>query len=194
MGGKSDTWFGFGYFLLPAVLKVLYVLCTIAMLAGGVFVIVDMWSGINLETRILYIVVVALSPFLVRFVFELLLLPFRISEDLSAIRKRYEQPPKAMEPEQRRTRVPKPESIPVPEPAPTSAPTPAVSASNSQTPQQPPPRPTQPMQMPQIQPMQTAPKSVNVQPASLEGDRVAQALRSNDPFSAPPVHRSDRDQ
>lgn len=193
MGGKSNTWFGFGCFLLPAVLKVLYVVCTIAMLAGGVFVIVDMWSGINLETRILYIVVVALSPFLVRFVFELLLLPFRISEDLRAIRKRYEQPPIAMEPEQRRYKAPKPESSPTSEPAPTPAPTPAVSTINSQTLQQP-PRQNPPVQMPPIQPMPTAPKPVNVQPTSLESDRVAQALRPNDPFSAPPVHRTDRDQ
>jgi hypothetical protein len=81
MSGKSKTWFGFSYFLLPAVLKVLYVIGTIVMLAGGVYVIVDLWSSTNLETRILYIVMAALSPFFVRFVFELLLLPFRIAED-----------------------------------------------------------------------------------------------------------------
>ena len=187
MSGKSNPWFGFGYFLLPAVLKVLYVIGTIAMLAGCVYVIVDLWSGINLETRILYIVMAALSPFFVRFVFELLLLPFRIAEDLRAIRLRYEQPPKAMEPEQRRSRAPEP--IPTPGPVPAPAPVTAF-VSASPVPQQP-PRPVQTVQTPRIQPM-PALKPVEVQPASLEGDRVAQALRTNDPFSAPPVQRTDR--
>lgn len=188
MGGKSRKLFGFGYFLLPAVLKVLYVLCTIAIFAGGVYLIVTMYSGITLETRILYIVVVALSPFLVRFVFEILLLPFRIAEDLRAIRIRNEQPPKAPEPEPRRNRA----QEPVLAPAPAPTPSPAVSASNPQPPQQP-PRPTQTVQTPRIQPM-PAPKPAEVQPSSLEGDRVAQALRPNDPFSAPPVQRTDRGQ
>ncbi|PKL14737.1 MAG: hypothetical protein CVV52_00455 [Spirochaetae bacterium HGW-Spirochaetae-8] len=189
MSGKSKTWFGFSYFLLPAVLKVLYVIGTIVMLAGGVYVIVDLWSSTNLETRILYIVMAALSPFFVRFVFELLLLPFRIAEDLRAIRLRYEQPPKAMEFEQRRSRAPEPIPTPRPTPAPTPAPAP-VSA--SPVPQQP-LRPVQAVPTPRIQPMPT-PKPVEVQPASLEGDRVAQALRTNDPFSAPPVQRTDREQ
>jgi len=86
MGKNKGSWFAFDYFIVPVILKVLHVVFAVAALASGIAGTILFWADLDWRMRIAAMVVTILSPFFIRILFEILIVFFRVAEDIHAIR------------------------------------------------------------------------------------------------------------
>ena len=86
MGKNKGSWFAFDYFIVPMILKVLHVVFAVAVLASGIASTVLFWADLDWRMRLVAIIGTILSPFVVRVIFEILMVFFRTAEDIHAIR------------------------------------------------------------------------------------------------------------